>query len=449
MPQSYPSVLNFQQCLKQAFQAQSGRSLSPYQKDISSLKSRHLKWLLKQNPAVLNSLMKNQDWGLPPGQVFSPSVSDVSLLPAHLPFVSRFACLHFHNGGLRYNKSPPSLKWKQWSEVDKDFPCAEELKKQFSQVPCDFFASLACVFSTCGYVLYVPKNFRPEGGLSIHFTFDSRFCGEGKSPVWNLKNFIFLEEGACLDLVETFHFPASVFVNEYTHIRCGAGSRLKRLRLSEGGGTKKEEEGGLAFHRTLCDLEEKSAFFSFRTDRGAELTSSDMEIRHLGKEAKSELCHLQILKNKEKRKHSYRIHHLKEKGRSRHFSRALLGGASQNFFHSKIHVSGQAGGTDCTQDSKNLLLSSRALAVMRPELKIDHSEVKARHGATTGHLNSEAMFYLKSRGLSQKTAHHLLLWTYIQESLSVFPSEDLRKQLRQYIQKNKMVDACISHKKGF
>jgi Fe-S cluster assembly protein SufD len=85
-----------------------------------------------------------------------------------------------------------------------------------------------------------------------------------------------------------------------------------------------------------------------------------------------------------------------------------VGGRGQGVFSGKVLVRAGAQKTDAAQTNRNLLLSREALVHSIPQLEILADDVKCRHGATTGQLDEMALFYLRSRGLSEAAARGLL-----------------------------------------
>lgn len=79
----------------------------------------------------------------------------------------------------------------------------------------------------------------------------------------------------------------------------------------------------------------------------------------------------------------------------------------------KIEKTGQK--SHAYQKNKNLILSEKVYVDSRPFLEILANDVFCTHGSTTGKINEESLFYLKSRGLDQKTAEKLYVSGFIQE----------------------------------
>jgi Fe-S cluster assembly protein SufD len=104
--------------------------------------------------------------------------------------------------------------------------------------------------------------------------------------------------------------------------------------------------------------------------------------------------------------------------RSRQTARAIAGDVSRVIFNSKVIVNAGAIGADSQQSCRGLLLSPTAEIDTRPQLEIHADEVKCAHGATTGRLDPDMLFYLLSRGLDRATAQTLLVYAFLADVLT-------------------------------
>jgi len=97
---------------------------------------------------------------------------------------------------------------------------------------------------------------------------------------------------------------------------------------------------------------------------------------------------------------------------SRELYKGILDGKSRGVFVGRILVREGASKTDAHQTNKNLLLSREALVDSVPQLEILASDVKCKHGSTTGQLDPAAVFYLRSRGIPEAAARSLLVCAF-------------------------------------
>ena len=120
---------------------------------------------------------------------------------------------------------------------------------------------------------------------------------------------------------------------------------------------------------------------------------------------------------------------------SRQFYNGILNGNSHGVFHGRIIVHKDAQKTDAKQTNRNLLLSDEAQIDTKPQLEIYADDVKCTHGATIGQVDENALFYLRSRGLDEASARHVLLLAFANECLERMNSKTIRKDLERLVLK--------------
>ncbi|MCB1120596.1 MAG: Fe-S cluster assembly protein SufD [Verrucomicrobiae bacterium] len=106
---------------------------------------------------------------------------------------------------------------------------------------------------------------------------------------------------------------------------------------------------------------------------------------------------------------------------------------SKTIFSGLIKVEEAAQQTDAYQTNRNLLLSPSAEANSLPGLEILANDVKCSHGATTGQLDEDELFYLLARGITRSTAQTLLVFGFFEEILEKIQIEELADFLRELI----------------
>jgi Fe-S cluster assembly protein SufD len=106
--------------------------------------------------------------------------------------------------------------------------------------------------------------------------------------------------------------------------------------------------------------------------------------------------------------------------------KGLLNNQGTGVFNGKVYVQPDAQKTNAFQSNANILLSDDAQMNTKPELEIYADDVKCSHGTTTGQLDEEAMFYLKSRGLGEDNAKKLLTTAFINDVLNKIENEPVK-----------------------
>jgi Fe-S cluster assembly protein SufD len=109
--------------------------------------------------------------------------------------------------------------------------------------------------------------------------------------------------------------------------------------------------------------------------------------------------------------------------------KGVLDGASRGVFQGRIVVHRDAQKTDGYQLSKALLLSDEAEVDQKPELEIYADDVKCAHGAAAGQLDQNELFYLRSRGIPEEQARHLLIEGFLVDVFDEVADDDLRAAL--------------------
>ncbi len=106
--------------------------------------------------------------------------------------------------------------------------------------------------------------------------------------------------------------------------------------------------------------------------------------------------------------------------------KGIMDGESTGVFNGKIFVRKDAQKTNAYQSNKNVLLTDTASVNTKPQLEIFADDVKCSHGCTIGKLDEEALFYLRARGIGEKSAKSLLLHAFAVDILDNIKSEPLR-----------------------
>ena len=107
---------------------------------------------------------------------------------------------------------------------------------------------------------------------------------------------------------------------------------------------------------------------------------------------------------------------------------------SRGVFTGRILVAQDAQKTQAYQNNRNLLLSPSARMQSKPQLEIYADDVKCSHGMTTGQLSSDALFYMRQRGISLEEARLMLSNAFAEDVVARIPVEDIAGDLRASIE---------------
>ncbi|MEO9004246.1 MAG: Fe-S cluster assembly protein SufD [Ginsengibacter sp.] len=113
--------------------------------------------------------------------------------------------------------------------------------------------------------------------------------------------------------------------------------------------------------------------------------------------------------------------------------KGVMDDRSTGVFSGKIFVRADAQKTNAYQTNNNILLSEKASVNTKPQLEIFADDVKCSHGCTVGRLDEEALFYLRTRGISKEHAQAMLLEAFAASIVEQIKIEPLRKYAEQLI----------------
>ena len=114
--------------------------------------------------------------------------------------------------------------------------------------------------------------------------------------------------------------------------------------------------------------------------------------------------------------------------------KGIMQDKSRGIFNGKILVQKDAQKTDAYQSNKNILVTKDASIYTKPALEIYADDVKCSHGATSGFLQEEELFYLTSRGIGVEESKSLLLKAFANEIIEKVTEENLKLWLQKEIE---------------
>lgn len=127
------------------------------------------------------------------------------------------------------------------------------------------------------------------------------------------------------------------------------------------------------------------------------------------------------------------INHMVPNCVSSQLFKGILDDSAVATFTGRIVVAKDAQQTEAFQENHNLLISSKAKVYAQPQLEIYADDVKCSHGATSGSLDEEALFYMRSRGIGAEEAKLQQQLAFVNDVLEKIPNENQRERLRNLV----------------
>jgi Fe-S cluster assembly protein SufD len=244
------------------------------------------------------------------------------------------------------------------------------------------------------------------------------------------RNLIHLGGGSQARIIE--HYAALpetgiYWNNAHTQIVLDADARAEHYMLVD------EGSQGRNISTLVARLDTRSHLASHTALTGGLLVRNNIHVELRGQHADALVNGLFIGTDKQTLDNHMRVIHGCPNCDSRQFYKGILADESHGIFTGRIVVEPDAQKTDAKQTSRNLLLSDKARIHADPQLEIYADDVKCTHGATTGQIDPEALFYLQSRGIDEAQARQMLIQAFALESLDRMSLIPVRTRLQEQL----------------
>ena len=240
------------------------------------------------------------------------------------------------------------------------------------------------------------------------------------------RNVIEVAAGASAMVIETHLGEGEYLSNSVTEIRLGDGARLDRIKFEH------EAPDSIHLAHTHVTLGAKAVLRDVTISSGARVNRQNGTYIFAGEGADAKIAGAYLLKDRQHADTRLVVEHRVPSCVSRELFKCVMDDHARGIFQGKVVVAPQAQKTDGKQSSHALLLSEAAEFDAKPELEIFADDVVCGHGATSGDLNHDHLFYLRSRGIPEAEAKSLLIAAFVGEVFDLVEHEDLRDALAAY-----------------
>jgi Fe-S cluster assembly protein SufD len=238
-----------------------------------------------------------------------------------------------------------------------------------------------------------------------------------------------LAAGSSTSFIE-FHASsgdADHYANSVMNLKLGDGARTNFVRIQD------RDQHHNQTNSFAISLGRDSEFNHCAFDLGGNLVRNDLTIDIANPGSTATFNGLYLAGGRQHIDNHTRADHRVGPARSHQEYRGILTGTARCIWNGKAIVHKGADGTDAVQANHNLLLSATAEVDAKPELEIYADDVKCSHGTTIGQLDENALFYLRTRGLSRHEAKQVLTRAFAQAIVSKSPIDSLHEFLTEII----------------
>jgi Fe-S cluster assembly protein SufD len=289
----------------------------------------------------------------------------------------------------------------------------------------DTFTAINTAFTQDGAYIVIPENTIIEEPINLIFLSNSN----NGAILTNPRNLIVAGANSQVKFIESCFTIGSnpTFTNLVTEISAEENSIIEYSKYQNHG------ENDYYIGTTAVIQEGESRFDSVNISLSGRFIRNNMNTILNGKNCEANLNGLYFIKNNDFTDNHTLIDHAKPHSASNEYYKGIMLDESRAVFNGKIIVRQDSQKTQAYQKNKNLLLSEKATINTKPQLEIFADDVKCSHGTTTGYLDNEAMYYLRSRGISEQNARSMLINAFAGEIIEKISVSELRNYVKKKI----------------
>ncbi|GIV58919.1 Fe-S cluster assembly protein SufD [Rhodocaloribacter litoris] len=288
----------------------------------------------------------------------------------------------------------------------------------------DAFTALNTAFVHDGLFIHVPARTvveKPVHVISLVRTDEPLFL----QP----RQLVVVEEGARLHLIESRHALSGTrtFTSGVTELYTGPNAHVDTYLIQDEGPNASQVDTRHLYQATGSYASTNTITLSGDVVRNNHGYLPD------GENCETHLLGLFLGKGKLHVDNHTLVDHARPRCFSNELFKGILDDQATGVFNGKVYVRPDAQQINAYQSNKSVLLSETAQMYSKPELEIYADDVKCSHGATTGQLDREALFYLRTRGLTAEQARKVLLLAFARDVIDEIRIEPLRTHLDEVI----------------
>ncbi len=282
------------------------------------------------------------------------------------------------------------------------------------------FAALHRAHVRTGTFLYVPKN------VEIALPLETFHWLSGENGSTFPHTLIIAEAGSKVTLVDYYESDRREepgFACAVNDLIVGPGAKVTYLCAQNWG------EKVVSFQINSTTVERDAAALSLHLNLGASYARLESLSRLTGAGGRSDMLAATVSDGAQEYDQRTLQDHVAPHTTSDLLYKNSLSDTAKTIFAGLIRVQPEAQHTDAYQKVRNLMLSDEAEANSMPGLEILADEVRCTHGATSGHVDPEEMFYLLARGINPKSAQELIVHGFLNEVLERLPDAQATPKL--------------------
>ena len=249
-----------------------------------------------------------------------------------------------------------------------------------------------------------------------------------KSTALNLRTDIVLKKNSSLKVINLFDDNSqNNFINIVQNFDVAQDATLKNYKIDH------KVNSNIKYCYNNINLEKNSISENFIFSTGSKFIKNEINCNLNDEHSSAFINGILNLTKSQHHEIKTNINHLAENTKSYQLIKSVLNDNAKGIYQGKIYVDSKAQKTNGYQLSKALLLNENTEFDGKPELEIYADDVKCSHGATSGNLDEDAIFYLMSRGLSHQQSKELLINGFLLDAVEKITDEEIKNLIKKMI----------------
>ncbi len=292
-----------------------------------------------------------------------------------------------------------------------------------------------------GVFIYIPDNVEVDQAIQL-----VNVTNRPDHAFEQLRNLIVIGKNAKVTLLQcddSYNHDAS-FSNTVTEVFMDEGAKLDHYKLQN------LNDASTLVNTMFFHQEKDSNLMTNSITLNGGIMRNDSFVKLNGRGAHCDVLGVYLMDREQHVDNQVYVDHVVSDCTSNQLFKGIVDDNANAVFNGHVLVRRDAQRTQAFQNNRNIALTDKATINTKPFLEIYADDVKCSHGATIGQLDETAMFYIKSRGISEYNARLLLMYAFAAEVINKINIEALRTRIDDLVKKRlrgelSVCDQCVLH----
>lgn len=290
----------------------------------------------------------------------------------------------------------------------------------------DGMVALNTLFAQDGFVFYIPAGVQIDKPIQL-----IQVLHGNEDRMVNRRLLVIAEEGSHAQLLVCDHALSSkkFFSNQVAEIFVGKNATLEYYEL------EMDHDDTVRVANTLIKQEEHSTLLMNGITLQNGQTRNNVHVKLEGEYAEVNLSGMALADQEHVVDNHLFVDHVAPHCTSRELYKYVIDDSARGVFGGRILVRKNAQKTAAFQSNKNLCSTREARMFTKPQLEIYADDVKCSHGTATGQIDEKALFYMRTRGISEVEARLLLKFAFTADVIDNIRLEPLKDRMKMLVEK--------------